>query len=593
MAFTKSIEELIKEDKSGLLSKHESWERVSISDIANVVNGYAFKSSYFNNSGKGLPLIRIRDVVSGKTETFYDGPFDNIYVVNSGDFLIGMDGDFNCAFWRSDKALLNQRVCKVSLKNGHYSMKLLAYAMPHYLDAINANTSSMTVKHLSSKTVNEILLPLPPQNEQTRIVEKLEELLSDLDAGVAELKTAQTKLIQYRQSLLKSAVEGSLTADWRHNNTVSETGEHLLQRILKERRQRWETQKLADFEAKGKKPPKNWQDKYPEPVQPDTSELAELPEGWVWGSIAQLSSDEPYSLAIGPFGSNLKVADYVEEGVPLVFVRNIRSGNYGGKFTKFISKEKAIELSAHQVSVGDVLITKMGAPPGDADILPADQPDSIITADCIKVRCWDGLITPYFLKMAINSWIGKKQILPITKGVAQKKVSLARFSTLAIPLPSMDEQGIIIERLNIELDMIDAQVGSIELGLKQSEAQKKNLLRDAFSGKLTPQDPNDEPASILLEKIKADRAIRAKQPKTKRTITKLTAVLIMETLEQVLKNRTDWIDAQQAFKECGVVDGTDTDRIESLYAELRGLDKAGRLEVRRDGNYDMLRLKAE
>jgi type I restriction enzyme S subunit len=118
--------------------------------------------------------------------------------------------------------------------------------------------------------------------EQTRIVAKLEELLSDLDAGVAELKAAQKKLAQYRQSLLKAAVEGALTAEWRAKNTPTETGAQLLERILTERRARWEAKQLAKFKEQGKTPPKDWQKKYPEPVQPDTTDLPELPEGWVW-----------------------------------------------------------------------------------------------------------------------------------------------------------------------------------------------------------------------------------------------------------------------------------------------------------------------
>ena len=118
---------------------------------------------------------------------------------------------------------------------------------------------------------------LPPAAEQTRIVAKLEELLSDLDAGVAELKAAQKKLGQYRQSLLKAAVEGKLTAEWRSKNPPTETGAQLLERILVERRARWETRQLAKFKEQGKTPPKDWKSRYLEPQQPDTTDLPELP----------------------------------------------------------------------------------------------------------------------------------------------------------------------------------------------------------------------------------------------------------------------------------------------------------------------------
>jgi type I restriction enzyme S subunit len=106
--------------------------------------------------------------------------------------------------------------------------------------------------------------------------------------------------------------------------------------------------------------------KYREPAPPEEKVLPKIPRHWAWASPAQLSAAEPYSLAIGPFGSNLKVSDYKAEGVPLVFVRNIRSGNFNGSKSVFVTAAKAEELEAHQIEGGDILITKMGEPPGDA-----------------------------------------------------------------------------------------------------------------------------------------------------------------------------------------------------------------------------------
>ena len=358
-------------------------------------------------------------------------------------------------------------------------------------------------------------LRLPPHQEQTRIVEKLEELLSDLDAGVAELKAAQRKLAQYRQSLLKAAVEGALTADWRRARAQTgepqESGADLLQRILTERRTRWESKQLAKFAEQGKTPPKDWKSKYLKPATPESANRPTIPKSWTWASIEQIASDERYGLAIGPFGSNLKVPDYREEGVPLVFVRNIRSGNYGGDYTKCVTPEKASELIAHGIQPGDVLITKMGEPPGDADVYPHDQPPAVITADCIKVRCGREIMQAQFLVAVINSNIGKQQIKPITQGVAQKKVSLGRFSLVAVPLPTLEEQHEICVRLINVSKEIDAQSVAVEHSLKQSAAQRKNILKAAFAGQLVPQDPNDEPASVLLDRIRSERTSRNSQ----------------------------------------------------------------------------------
>lgn len=428
--------------------------------------------------------------------------------------------------------------------------------------------------------IGKFPIDLPPRTEQFRIAEKLDELFSDLDAGVAELKAAQIKLSQYRQSLLKAAVEGTLTADWRRKHPPTETGTDLLERTLTERRARWEEKKRAEFEAKGKKPPKNWQSKYPEPVQPETADLSELPTGWGWASVAQVASDDRHSLAIGPFGSNLKVSDYQEYGVPLVFVRNIRSGHYAGLSPRFVSSAKAEELSAHGVNPNEVLITKMGDPPGDADVYPSDMPSAIITADCIKVRCWPGLVLPHFLKAVVNSQLGRDQVLLMTKGVAQKKVSLGRFSRLAIPVPPMNEQQLIVDMLGHLESEVESQRETTDFLVKQSAAQRQNILRAAFAGELVPQDPNDEPASELLARIRTEReTVQARKPKRRWTKSHKETKSVKRTLEEILTDAKDGLSGQEAFSRCGIGAGSTTNEIEALYAQLRKLDQSGLLEV--------------
>ena len=133
-------------------------------------------------------------------------------------------------------------------------------------------------------------LPIAPLPEQRRIVAKIEELFSDLDAGVAALQRAKAKLKRYRAAVLKAAVEGKLTQEWRAKHPPKETATHLLERILKDRRRHWELEQLAAFEKAGKKPPANWKEKYKEPVGPDDTNLPALPEGWCWCSLGQCSS---------------------------------------------------------------------------------------------------------------------------------------------------------------------------------------------------------------------------------------------------------------------------------------------------------------
>lgn len=209
MALGLKPREIIEKRNYPLLVKKESWERIEINKIAKVQNGFAFKSSLFNNK-IGLPLIRIRDVGRDYTETFYSGDYSEDYLVKKGDLIIGMDGDFRCAIWNGGDALLNQRVCRIFPNQKLIDKKFLYFILQPYLDAINEETSSVTVKHLSSYTVLEIPIPYPPLTEQKKIVEKIEELFSGLDSGVASLKKAKEQMRLYRQSVLASAFSGRL-----------------------------------------------------------------------------------------------------------------------------------------------------------------------------------------------------------------------------------------------------------------------------------------------------------------------------------------------------------------------------------------------
>ena len=217
MSFTANIEEVVTENLNGLLSKHTTWCRVPLGQVAEVLNGFPFDSKRFVQV-RAAPLIRIRDIVRGRTETFYDGEIPDGYWVEAGEILIGMDGDFNIARWKSERALLNQRVLKLSAKSSFYNERFLFFVVAGYLQAINEKTPSVTVKHLSSKTVLSIPLPLPPLAEQTRIAAKLDELLAQVDTLKARIDAIPALLKRFRQSVLAAAVSGRLTEEWRASN---------------------------------------------------------------------------------------------------------------------------------------------------------------------------------------------------------------------------------------------------------------------------------------------------------------------------------------------------------------------------------------
>lgn len=250
-----------------------------------------------------------KKIISPKPLALSQAPSRAKQVLKSGDVLVSMTRpNLNAV------ALVPEQLDGAIGSTGFHVLRsrwlhpafLLGLVQTHkFIDAMSAVVQGALYPAVRPRDIAAYTFNFEPLPHQTRIVEKLEELFSDLDAGVAELKAAQKKLGQYRQSLLKAAVEGALTAEWRAQHSPKETGAQLLARILKERRARWEAKQLAKFQEQGKIPPKDWQKKYPEPVQPDTTDLPALPEGWVWASVDQCSIDES-AITDGPFGSNLK-----------------------------------------------------------------------------------------------------------------------------------------------------------------------------------------------------------------------------------------------------------------------------------------------
>ncbi|MGA7385887.1 MAG: restriction endonuclease subunit S, partial [Methylocella sp.] len=212
MSFSANVSELVGSSDDPLLAAAEHWDRIELKKVATILNGYPWRSDSFNDR-VGAPVIRIRDVTSGQTKTFYDGPIVSGYWIENGDLIVGMDGDFNCLIWSGGRALLNQRVCKLAPNESQYSKRLLAYILPGYLKAINEATHSITVKHLSSKTIAEIPLPQPPIPEQRRIVAKLDSLTGRTARARDELGRIPRLIQKYRESVIASGLSGAWTGD--------------------------------------------------------------------------------------------------------------------------------------------------------------------------------------------------------------------------------------------------------------------------------------------------------------------------------------------------------------------------------------------
>lgn len=159
-----------------------------LSSLCKVQNGYAFDSKLFTTDSNDMPLVRIRDIKTGRTETFYKGDYSQEYVLHNGDYIIGMDGEFNITEWQGGEALLNQRVCRVIVSSEIVLPKYILYFLPIPLKKIEDETPFVTVKHLSSKKLNDVVVPVPSLENQQRIVDEL-----DLLTGIIDKKNAQLR----------------------------------------------------------------------------------------------------------------------------------------------------------------------------------------------------------------------------------------------------------------------------------------------------------------------------------------------------------------------------------------------------------------
>jgi type I restriction enzyme S subunit len=413
------------------------WVQTLLRDVSDILPGFGFPKSMQGESNGKYPFYKVGDISkSVQNGSIYLKECDNYINDNKLKIIKGkLLPKGTVVFAKIGEALkLNRRAITTApclVDNNVVGVKannsvLLDGFLYFFLKRVKLEEYSRatTVPSVRKTDIEKISFNLPPIPEQRAIVSKVEQLFSDLDNGIDNFKKAQEQLKRYRQSVLKAACEGRLVPTEAELACAEgrdyEPADVLLARILKERREKWEDDQIVKFKDKGKIPTNNkWITKFKAPISPNIENLPNLPEGWTWTSPDQISSwDDPYSFAIGPFGSNLKVSDYMSQGVPLVFVRNIRSGIFRDDKTKYVSDVKAKELRPHWISSGDILITKMGDPPGDSYLYPDGLPNAIITADCIKLRLCNLSSNQYFLN-AIKSQIVRSQINSITKGVAQ------------------------------------------------------------------------------------------------------------------------------------------------------------------------------
>ena len=388
------------------------------------------------------------------------------------------------------------------------------------------------VKHVNQASISSkdfarsIPVIVPPITEQQRIVSKIEGLFSELDKGIESLKTAQAQLKVYRQAVLKRAFEGKLTAQWREENQDRlESPEQLLARIKQERAARYEQQlhewkvTAKEWEENGKSGKRPQKPRTPPKISgilhDVAAKLPPLPISWVWEKLGWMTCGVEYGTAAKSAATGR---------VPVLRMGNIQNAEFDWAELVYTSDDN--ESAQYLLHDGDVLFNRTNSPElvGKTAIYKGERP-AIFAGYLIRVNHISRVVDGQYLNLFLNSHVARQYGNDVkTDGVNQSNINGAKLSNYPFPYCSIEEQREIARILEKTFSLLDATEANIVQELEKADALRQSILKKAFTGQLVPQDPNDEPASLLLDRIKAAKAAQGQNnTRAKRRRTAATA----------------------------------------------------------------------
>ena len=483
----------------------KSWASSSVGEVAAYQNGRAFKPSEWGTAG--LPIIRIQNLNdSNASYNFSDKRHEEKFRVRNGDLLFAWSASLGAYIWRGHDAWLNQHTFRVD----HTTMidrLFLYYALTNITAELYAKAHGSGMVHVTKRRFEETPLRLPPLSEQRRIVAKIEELFSELDKGVESLKLAREKLRVYRQAVLKDAFEGKLTAQWRKNNLDKlEKPEQLLAHIKHAREANYQQQfeeweaTIEEWEASsksGKKPqrPK----RLCEPKGLSSNNFLGLPEGWYWFSLSAIAGN----IQIGPFGSLLHKHDYSVGGTPIVNPSHIRYEGIEPDRMLTVSAEKLHKLSKYVLHEGDIVIGRRGQM-GRCAVVTVAEAGWLCGTGSLFVRLLSSM-NPRFYSWVLRSQRVKDFLAASSIGTTMQNLNEGILHRVSVPVCSRYEQDETVKEIERRFSMLDQLEAAIDAEIAKSATLRQSILTKALSGQLVPQDPHDESASVLLERIRAEK----------------------------------------------------------------------------------------
>lgn len=479
------------------------WARTSLGEIATWGSGGTPSRSEPNFYGGSIPWIKsgelnaryVKSTDEYITEAAVSGSSAKIFP--AGSVAIAMYGATigKTAILGVDAA--TNQACAVgapieSLTSSEFLYRLLQ----NEKDAFIEKGKGGAQPNISQAVIKAHEVSLPPLAEQTRIAQKLDELLAQVDTLKARIDAIPVLLKRFRQSVLAAAVSGRLTEEWREGRCLPETSVDLLA-YTKTEKLSWVVENSDHNEAKRVF-------KRASGFNAGSLEAQSLPDGWCWASL-----EDVVLLVVD---CHNKTAPYQEAGVALVRTTNIRDGAFSWEDLRHVSEETYAYWSRRCVpEPGDIIFTRE-APMGEAAIIPPST-KLCLGQRTMLFRCVNGGTSAGYLLLALLDPVFKARSEEIAVGTGVKHFRVGDVSDLKIPVAPKEEQTEIVRRVEQLFAFADQLEARVVAAKSRIDHLTQSILAKAFRGELVPQDPNDEPASVLLERIKAQRAAA---PKAKR-----------------------------------------------------------------------------
>ncbi len=428
-----------------------------------------------------------------------------------GDVLVCEGGEpGRAAVWTIDEPSIKYQKAlhRVRMHDGVLPRWLVLHL---FFDAhrgvLERHFTGTTIRHFPREAIQQYVLRIAPAAEQHRVVDAVDSYFTRLDVAVATLERVQRNLQRYRASVLKAAVEGRLVPTEaelaRVEGRTYEPAAVVLERILAERRRRWEEAELAKLAANGDAPKDDrWKAKYVQPLVPDVSVLPDLPEGWCWTRIGtagrvqlgrQRSPAHHTGTHMRPY---LRVANVFEDRID---VSDVMTMNFTEK-----------EFETYRLEFGDILLNEGQSPHlvGRPAMYRDELPGACFTNSLVRFQATEGVDRRFALIVFLAQLHTRRymRIAQITTNIAH--LGAGRFAEIEFPLPPQSEQARIADEVERVMSTVEATMATVAFNLARLNRCRQSILGWAFEGRLVDQGPSDEPASALLTRIRAERHAR-------------------------------------------------------------------------------------